>query len=89
MNKPSGPRILREDEKSFYLKSQYKGTCVTCREYGQKEKTPGINKLQTYQSVIIATNLGVSRNTDGRESRKKNQRTTRTKITRINAIIAD
>ena len=29
MNKQSGPRTSREDEKSFYLKSQYKVTWKT------------------------------------------------------------
>ena len=38
INKQSRPKFSREDENYFNLKSQYKGTCVTCREYGHKSK---------------------------------------------------
>ena len=31
MNKQSKPKISREDENYLYVKSQYKGTCMTCR----------------------------------------------------------
>ena len=40
-----------------------------------------------YQHVIIVTNPYMSRKTAGRESGNKNQKKTRTKITRINSMI--
>ena len=40
--------------------------------------------MQKYRNFITATNPGTSIKTAGRESRKKNQRTTRTNITRRN-----
>ena len=38
MNKQSVPRASREDEKSLYIKSQYKGTCTTYGKYMHKGK---------------------------------------------------
>ena len=43
--------------------------------------------MKTYQNIITATNPEKSRNTVKGELRKRNIGTTRTKITRINAII--
>ena len=54
---------------------------------GTKENTVGIKKVQTYQNIITATNPEISINTVVREPGNKNQGTTRTKITRRNAII--
>ena len=52
-----------------------------------RENTAVINNVRTYQHAITATNQNMSRKTSGRESGKKKQITTRTKITRRNAII--
>ena len=49
-----GPRTSREDEKSLYIKSQYKGTCTTCGGAGKREQTDGINKVISCQSDSIA-----------------------------------
>ena len=38
INKKSRTKNLREDENYFNVKYQYKGTCVTCREYGHKSR---------------------------------------------------
>ena len=38
INKQSRPKIPIEDENHLSVKSQYKGTCVTCNKYGHKSK---------------------------------------------------
>ena len=55
---------------------------------GTKENTDGINNVQTYQHVIAATNLDMLRKTVKIEPVRKKQRTERTNITILNAIIA-
>ena len=47
INKRPETKTSREDEKYLNIKPQYKGTCTTCRKYGHKGNTAGINKLQT------------------------------------------
>ena len=54
---------------------------------GTRENNADIKKVQTYQNIITETNPDKSINTVGRESRKKNLGTTRTKITRRNSVI--
>ena len=55
---------------------------------GTKENTAVTKKVQTYQNFITVINMKISRKPFGRESVKKRQKTTRTKITRRNVIIA-
>ena len=55
---------------------------------GTREDTDGINKVRLYQNIITVTNLEISRNIDGRELGIKDQRTTKTNITRRSVIIA-
>ena len=38
MNEQSGSKTSIEDKKPLYVKPQYKGTCATYGEYGQKSK---------------------------------------------------
>ena len=52
---------------------------------GTKENAAGIRKVQTYQILSTAINPDISIKTVRRESGKKYQRRTRTKIKRINA----
>ena len=49
--------------------------------------TSDIKKVITYPNIIASTKLYTSGSTIGREKEKKNQRTTRKKITRRNVII--
>ena len=37
-NKQSRPKMSREDKNHLYVKSQYKGTCATCRKCRNKSK---------------------------------------------------
>ena len=87
-NKQPRPRTSREDEKALYVKSQYKGTCTTCGKYRHKGKDCWQKEGANLQNFITTTNPGTPRKTAGRESGKKNQITTRTKITIRNTIIA-
>ena len=57
------------------------------RDSDTRKETAGINKVQTYQNIMTATNLDMSRKTVRIESAKKNQGTTRMNITRTNVII--
>ena len=54
---------------------------------GISQKTYGIEKVQTYQNITTVTKMDMSINNSARKSRKKNQGTTRTKITKKIAII--
>ena len=87
-NEQSGPRTSREDEKSLYVKSQYKGTCTTCGKYRHKGKDCWQKEGANVQNVITTTNPGTPRKTAGRESGKKSQKATKTNIIGRNAIIA-
>ena len=88
MNEQSEIKTSREDERSFFLKSQLKGTCTTCVNVGTKENTACRKKVQTYQDIIAETNLDISGKTIGMESGKKRKRTTTINVTRRNIIIA-
>ena len=62
MNEQTGSKTSIEDERSVYLKPQYKGTCATYGEYGHKSKEFGIKKVRTRQNFITMTNLDMSKN---------------------------
>ena len=73
INEQSISRTSIEVEKDLYVKTQYKGTCMTCGRYGHKGNNAVTKKVQTYQNVITSTNPDMSIKTVGREPGKKNQ----------------
>ena len=89
MNKNSGPRTSKEDEKSHNVKFDFKGTCKTCVKYKHTGKDSWHKESANIPKFHYCDKPGTSRRNVRRESGKINQRTTITKITRRNLIIAE
>ena len=87
MNKQSRPINSIEYEKPLYVNPNTRVLARLAGNTDTRENNSGIKKVRTYQIFITATNPDRSINTVGRESRKKNLGTTRTKTTRRNAVI--
>ena len=71
-----------------WQKSQYKGTCTTCRKFGHKVKYWWHKEVVDVQNIIFATNVDILRNNYRKKSGKKKKITIRMNITRRNVIIS-
>ena len=84
MNKRPETKTSREDEKSLYVKSQYKGTCRTCGKYGHKGKNFWHKEGENVQKCHYRNRLGYlkkdcwkrireerAKNNNGKDNKKK------------------
>ena len=58
-------------KKAFIYNTNTRVPAQLVEDTGTRENTAGIRKVKMYQNVITATNLEISRTTDGRESERK------------------
>ena len=79
--------MSKEDEKSLYENSYTRVPTQLVGNMGTSQSTAGTEKVQTCQNFTTVEKLDITRNTEIRDSGKKNQGTTRMKIIKINAII--